>query len=80
MLFPLATKWHIPGNFIAFYSMKPSKANIERWPLGHALQSSISNCLVLIPHRQLGSSGKSYGLTALHIHKTLNKSMFDTYH
>ena len=48
-----------------------------------ALQRNISNCLVLIPHRQLGNylltTGESYGQTAQHIHKILYRSMFDTY-
>ena len=51
--------------------------------LGLALQRESSNCLVLIPHRQLGnyllSTGDSYNLTAHHIHMTLYKSMFDNY-
>ena len=51
--------------------------------LGLALQSNISNCLVLILHTQLGNylliTGESYCQTAKHIHRTLCKSMFDTY-
>ena len=41
------------------------------------------SCLVLILYRQLGNclrtTGESYSLKAQHIHKTLYKSMFETY-
>ena len=51
----LATRWHITGNPKTSYSMKPLHTNIEDSGLsGFAVQSSVSNSLVLIPHRQLG--------------------------
>ena len=48
-----------------------------------ALQTKSSNCLVLIPLGQLGNyllgPGRSYGLPAQHICKTLQKTVFNPY-
>ena len=66
-------------------SLKPYKAYTERKMLDcqALLWSSSSNCLVLIPHGQLGNhlpgTGESYGPIVQHIHKNLYRSMLDTY-
>ena len=67
---PSATKWHTFSD-----SMKPYETDIEWKMLEIALQSNSSNCLMLIPQKQLRnymlSNGETYGLTAQHVHKTL---------
>ena len=65
-------------------SINPHKANIEWKMLDFwALQSNISNCLVLAVHRGLSnyllSTGESYGPSAENICKNLYGSMFHTY-
>ena len=74
------TVWHNTGNPTTSHSGKPFEANIERNMSGLPVQSSSSNCVVLISHRQLGNDLFGTGrTTAQHVHKTLYKTVFDTY-
>ena len=57
------------------YSMKPYKVNIERKMVGS--QAFLSRAIV--PTIYLLRTKENYGPTSQYIHKSLNKSMFDTY-
>ena len=55
--------------FTQFNCIKKIRQSCECWAVGPALQSNISNCLVLIPHRQLGNFLRVYCLVyKLYIH------------
>ena len=71
MLNSPATRWHWGFHFLNQWSHARQILRRRCWAVGPGLQSNSSNCLVLIPHRQLGtyllSTGESYGPTAPHM-------------
>ena len=68
MLNSPATRWHWGFHFLINEAMQG-----KHWEedVGPGLQSNSSNCLVLIPHRQMGNylpvTGESYSPTAQHM-------------
>ena len=73
MLNSSATRQHLRFYFLFLLFNKAMLGKTLRgrcWAVGPALKNNSSNCLVLIPHRQLGNcllgTGESYGMTAQH--------------
>ena len=69
----LTTRWHMLGIPLPLNQWSHAWQILRRrcWTVRPALQSSSSNCLVLIPHRQLGNyllgTRESYDPTAQHM-------------